>query len=326
MERTSTDREDEGLDMNRSSGREDAERNPRPEEPAMSTSAAAITNVEQHELWNGDSGRSWVRNADRLDHAGRHFGELVLDRAELVAGDHVLDVGCGNGATTRAAGRAVGAEGHVVGLDLSAPMLQLAARRAVDEGLGNVTFRQADVQVVALEPAWADAVISRMGVMFFSDPVAAFANLLGGTRPGGRLAFACWRGLEHNPWVSVPMGPIFRHVPPPADAPPPAAANPGMFGLADDDRIRQVLAEAGWSHVQVHAEDGPISIGPHESVDDVVAYLLDDGPARHLVEAVDDATRAAIAHDVAAALRPFDGPDGVVLQGGAWLVTATAPG
>jgi SAM-dependent methyltransferase len=291
----------------------------------MSTAEPTIANHEQHEAWNGDSGRSWVRNADRLDHAGRHFSDLVIERAELVPGEHVLDLGCGNGATTRVGGRAVGPAGAVLGLDLSEPMLELAERRAAEDGLDQVSFQKADVQVAALEPAWADAVISRMGVMFFEDPVAAFANVLAGTRPGGRLSFACWRGLPDNPWVSIPMGPIFQHVPPPAEAVPAASANPGMFALADEGRIRQVLADAGWTGVDVRAEDGPVSLGPDESVEDVVAYLLDDGPARHLVEGVAPELVDQIAADLVAALAPYATEDGVVLQGGAWLVTALVP-
>jgi SAM-dependent methyltransferase len=291
------------------------------------TAGPPIANIDQHELWNGDSGRSWVRNVDRLDHAGRHFGALVVERAQLAAGDQVLDLGCGNGATTRAVAHAVGRGGAVLGLDLSAPMLELAAARAEADGLGNVTFRQADVQVAPLEATWADVVISRMGVMFFADPVAAFANVLGGTRPGGRLVFACWRGLLDNPWVAVPMGPIFEHVPAPFDAGAPAAsANPGMFAFAEEGRIRQVLGDAGWTDVAVQPEDGPVSLGSDESVEDVVAYLLDDGPARHLVEGVDGEVRARIAADVAEALRPYDTPEGVTLTSGAWLVTARAPG
>jgi SAM-dependent methyltransferase len=221
----------------------------------------------------------------------------------------------------------VGAVGAVVGLDLSEPMLELAAERAAEAGLAQVTFRKADVQVAELEPAWADAVISRMGVMFFADPVAAFANVLGGTRPGGRFVFACWRGPQDNPWVSVPMGPILEHVAPPASASdgqaaPAPSANPGMFAFAEESHVRQVLDDAGWVDVVVAAEDGPVSLGPDESVEDVVAYLLDDGPARHLLEGTSPAQRREVGAAVAEVLRPHAGPDGVVLQGGGWLVTA----
>jgi SAM-dependent methyltransferase len=283
-----------------------------------------IVNHEQHEAWNGEGGRSWVRNADRLEHAGRHFFALVVERAALQVGEQVLDLGCGNGATTREAGRRVGPSGAVVGLDLSEPMLELAARRADDEGLHQVDFRKADVQVADLEPAWADAVISRMGVMFFADPVAAFANVLVGTRPGGRLTFACWRGLLDNPWVAVPMGAVFEHLPLP-NGEPASAANPGMFAFAEEDRIRQVLADAGWVDLDVQAEDGPVSLGPDQTVDDVVAYLLHDGPARHLIAGIDPEVADQVAPAVAAALRPHDGPDGVALQGGAWIVSGFRP-
>src|SRR6185437_3929428 len=150
-----------------------------------------IVNTDQAEHWNaGDGVAHWVRNQDRYDRMNAPFAAMILDAAGLRPGPDVLDVGCGCGGTTLAAARLV-APGQAVGLDLSGPMLARARADAEAAGLGNLLFLQGDAQVHELDAARFDVVLSRFGVMFFTDPVAAFANLRSATRPGGRLVFAC---------------------------------------------------------------------------------------------------------------------------------------
>src|SRR5262249_10746266 len=147
----------------------------------------------------------------------------LLASADPRAADRVLDVGCGTGATTRAcAHRAT--DGDVVGVDLSSAMLRRARERAVAEDLHNVTFEQGDAPVHAFAQERFDLVVSRFGVMFFGDPVAAFANLHRATVPGGRFAAVVWRSVEHNDWVALPRAALAlgREVPPVAsDVPGP---------------------------------------------------------------------------------------------------------
>ena len=156
----------------------------------------SIANTEQAKHWNTGPGVAhWVANQARYDRMHAPFTALILRAAALRAGLNVLDVGCGSGGTTLAAARLV-APGRALGLDLSGPMLARAQADAEAAGLDNVAFRQGDAQVEPLEPGRFDTVISRFGVMFFADPVAAFANIRSATRPGGRLVFACWQPLE----------------------------------------------------------------------------------------------------------------------------------
>src|SRR6185437_16325653 len=137
---------------------------------------------------------------------------------------------------------------RALGLDLSGPMLARAQADAEAAGLGNAAFRQGDAQVESLEPAGFDTVISRFGVMFFADPVAAFANIRSAVRPGGRLVFACWQPLAANDWLLVPGAALAEHVPPGDFG---TAAGPGMFAFADQNLVYEILAGAGWTDIQI---------------------------------------------------------------------------
>src|SRR6188768_125250 len=171
-----------------------------------------IANTDCFDAWNGDSGQRLAEEADRRDRVLAPFAEVLLDAAGLSLGERVLDIGCGCGATTLAAARAVGRDGQAVGADLSAPMLGVARSRAERAGLPNAAFAVADAQTDDLaalgrdERRPYDLAISRFGVMFFDDPPAAFANIRAAVRPGGRLAFVCWGPLPHQEWLTVPLG------------------------------------------------------------------------------------------------------------------------
>ena len=198
------------------------------------------------QYWNGRPASVWVAEAERLDSMLAPFGRRLLAAAALQPGERVLDVGCGNGAVSLEAARAVGSGGRVTGLDLSAPMLGLARRRAEDQGV-DVDFVQGDAQTTSFDRPF-DVVVSRFGVMFFDDPEAAFANLATAVRPGGRMLFVCWQEMFANEWVAVPASAMVAHVGLP-ELPEPGA--PGPFSLADADRTKSLLDSAGWSEVTV---------------------------------------------------------------------------
>lgn len=161
-----------------------------------------IVNTEQAQAWNGPEGAHWARNQDRWNAVNEGFDEPLLDAAGITGEDRVLDLGCGSGQTTRrAALRAP--RGHVLGLDLSGPMLAEARSRAEREGVANVSFAQGDAQVHPFGAGAFDAAVSRYGVMFFADPVAAFGNIGRALRPGGRLAFVCPADAALNGWVTA---------------------------------------------------------------------------------------------------------------------------
>src|SRR5580704_849583 len=230
----------------------------------------SIANTDQAERWNsGEDVAHWIDNQARYDRMNEPFTAMILEAAALRPGSHVLDVGCGCGGTTLAVARLI-APGQAVGIDLSAPMLARARAGAEAAGHGDAVFQQGDAQVHPLEPARFDAVISRFGVMFFADPVAAFANIRSAAQPAGQLVFACWQPLAANQWLLVPRAALAEHVPPGGAGP---GDGPGMFALADPDRIRQVLAGAGWRDVRVTARQASILVGGGGSLDEAVEFL-----------------------------------------------------
>src|ERR1700730_788171 len=158
----------------------------------------AAANAAQQEYWNTVAGPRWVGLGGFVERRVRAVNDLLLARSEVAPGEKVLEVGCGTGAATVPVAEAVGDTGEGVGIDISEPMLAGARERIANSGLRNITLLRADAQVHAFEPNRFDLIASRFGVMFFADPVAAFRNLLGAARPGGRLCFACWAALEEN--------------------------------------------------------------------------------------------------------------------------------
>jgi SAM-dependent methyltransferase len=202
-------------------------------------------------------------------------------------------------------------------------MLARAQADAEAAGLGNAVFRQGDAQVEPLEPASFDTVISRFGVMFFADPVAAFANIRSAARPGGRLVFACWQPLAANQWMLVPGAALAEHLPPPP-APVPADG-PGMFAFADPERLRPILAAAGWRDAEITSEHASILVGGGGSVDDAVEFLRTATQGRTMLAGADAATAERVLASVRAALTPFADADGVHLDAAVWLVQAVAP-
>jgi SAM-dependent methyltransferase len=280
---------------------------------------ASGPNAEQFKHWNEVAGPKWVDLQKFIDEQIRPFGSMMMDKAGIGSGHRVLDVGCGCGDTTFEIARRIGPSGAVTGIDISGPMLQTARASARTAGVSNVTFEHADAQTAALPRQHFDVIFSRFGVMFFADPKAAFTNLRGALKPGGRLAFVCWRPLPENQWVMVPMSAIVNHVqlPPP---PPPGA--PGPFAFADADRVRAILTGAGFSNLEFDPVDRMMSIGGGVDLDATVGFLLQMGPTAVAVRDASDADRVKIAASVREVLLPHFGDSGVCLGGAVWLVTA----
>lgn len=279
-----------------------------------------MPNAEQVEHWDGAGGEHWAAEAERYDAINRRFGERIVGALDPRPGERVLDVGCGNGALALMIAALVAPGGSVTGLDLSGPMLAVARHRAAEAGLDNLGFEQGDAQVHPLPEAAFDAVVSRFGVMFFDDPPAAFANLGRALRPGGRLVFACWQDLLRNEWLMVPAGAALAYVPMPDLGEP---GGPGPFSLADPDRVRSVLADAGFVDVSVDEAIEPMRMG--SSVEDTVAFMSRTEIAATLMKDADEETVQKAWDAIGEALRPYAGPDGVVLTGTVWLVAARRP-
>lgn len=281
------------------------------------TTASAIavhpSNTEQLRAWDGDEGAYWAAHADHFDRAVAAYHHRLLDAAAINRHERVLDIGCGTGQTTRDAARAA-ADGSALGVDLSSLMIDVARRRAADEGLVNATFEQADAQIHPFGPSAFDVVISRTGAMFFGDPGAAFANLGQALRPGGRLALVTWQGLAGNEWIREFLGALAagRDLP----APPPDA--PGPFALSDPDRIRAILTGAGYTDVEVDGTAAGMWFGT--DADDADRFLL--GLMGWLLEGLDEPGRARAVDALHASTTAHETGEGVVYESAAWTIRA----
>ena len=279
-------------------------------------------NPEQHQYWNETAGPKWAQLSDVIDTQIAPLGGEALDRIGVGAGQRVLDVGCGCGQTTLELARRVGAEGAVLGADISRPMLESARDRALEAGLRNARFEYSDAQVHPFEAEAFDLVFSRFGVMFFSDPVAAFANLLRALRPGARLGFVCWQALAQNAWMLRPMAAVapLLSLQPPSD---PHA--PGPFAFADADRVTRILQDAGFGSVAVEGMERELLVGGGASLDDTVGFLLQMGPAGAALRDAAEDVRNKAAAAVRDAIAPFETEVGVRMPAAAWLFQATRP-
>ena len=275
-----------------------------------------IANKEQAEAWDGHEGRHWAEHAERYERSSRCSRPHLINATILRPTDRVLDIGCGAGLTTLEAAH-LASEGSALGLDLSSQMLARAAERAAAGGVDNATFVQGDAQVHPFEPGAADVAISHFGAMFFGDPVAAFTNIAGGLRPGGRLALLVWRELDRNEWITTVRGALAlgRDLPvPPPDAPTP-------FSLADPERVRARLTAAGFGNIQLDPVDEPIDLGP--DADEAFDFFKSVGIVEGLLQDVDDAGRAQALDNLRAAFKAAETSEGVLLGTSAWLITAT---
>jgi SAM-dependent methyltransferase len=275
-------------------------------------------NAEQIRYWNELSGPKWVGLADRIDDQIGPLGREAVERARVSAGERVLDVGCGCGQTTLELAERVGAEGRVLGVDLSQPMLAEARARAARGPGPAPEFLQADAQVHAFEPGAFDLVFSRFGVMFFDDSVAAFANLRAALAPDGRLAFLCWQNIAVNPWMLVPAQAAAQHV----ELAPPKPGAPGPFAFADAESVRGILDAAGFGEVRCDSFEGRMAVGRGLSLDGIVGFLGQMGPAGAALREAPASTREVAVRSMREALEPHYDGDAVVLPFASWIVSA----
>jgi SAM-dependent methyltransferase len=214
------------------------------------------TNAAQSQAWDGREGDYWAANADSFEQSLAGYEAALFAAAAIRPGDHVLDVGCGTGSTTREAARQAD-RGTATGVDLSAAMITFARAAAVSTGVGNACFLQGDAQVYPFPTAAFDVVVSRTGAMFFGDPAAAFANLARATRPGGRLVLLVWQAFERNPWIVRISTALAAGREPRV---PPEGA-PGPFAFADPNRLRGLLTGAGYMGIEVADVREPLNFG-----------------------------------------------------------------
>jgi SAM-dependent methyltransferase len=284
----------------------------------------AERNADQVADWNRQSGERWVAHQARLDARLAVFGQAAIEAAAPAAGERVLDVGCGAGASSLALAACVGAGGQVLGVDISEPLI--ARARALARRDTPVLFRVADASSAELPEGAFDMLFSRFGVMFFDDPTAAFAHMRRALKPGGRAAFVCWRGAAENDWVRLPMGAIKGIVP--LTAPPDPEA-PGPFSFGDRGRVARILTAAGFTDIAIAPFDASVPFGEgatrDAAIDDAVKMTFEVGPLSRVLANQPDDIRARASAAVRAAFAGRASERSVIIDSATWIVTARNP-
>jgi SAM-dependent methyltransferase len=278
-------------------------------------------NAAQREYWNTVAGPRWVGLEGFVERRVQAVDDLLLRYSGVCGGETVLEIGCGTGAFTVPLAVAIGEDGAVIGIDISAPMLARAKRRLAETGLETVSLIQADAQTYRFDPGHFDLVVSRFGVMFFADPAAAFANLYRAARRGGRLCFACWGSLADNRHWLIPYEVVLRRLGPPAARPP---HEPGPLAFSDPDYVRSFLGSAGFADIAIEREHPEvIASSPAEEAD----YACLMGPPARLIDEKqpDDATRATIRSEIEDAFAAYFRSGKITLPSTVLLVTAVGP-
>jgi SAM-dependent methyltransferase len=272
-------------------------------------------NCAQIDYWNATAGQTWAQFQAQLDAQIEPLGLEALRALAPVTGERIVDIGCGCGQTSLDLAARVGLSGGVVGVDISAPMLAIARQRSLPTAVRRPDFQQLDAQSEDLGQGVFDAAFSRFGVMFFSEPVRAFANIRASLKPGGRLGFVCWRAIEENPWMKAPLDAALPFIPPIAPSDP---TLPGPFAFADANRIREILSEAGFGPLVINPFDTRIGGGDFEQT---LALALKLGPLGAAVREhpeYADRVRSAVRDS----LSQFLTPHGVLMPAAVWIVLA----
>jgi ubiquinone/menaquinone biosynthesis C-methylase UbiE len=272
--------------------------------------------IEQMRLWNGPAGRAWVETQDILDEMFKQFERPLCEAVPAGSNLRVLDVGCGTGGLTVAVARKLGQGGRVVGIDISAPMIGAALARAEREGT-SASFICADAQHHKFDPASFDTIISRLGVMFFEDLVAAFANLRRAAAEGAGLAVVAWRGAAENPFMTAAeraAAPLLPNMP----ARP--SGGPGQFAFADKDRVRTILLESGWTEIDIRPVDIPCRF-PASELARYVGWL---GPVGTILQDADRGLRERVVDAVRPAFAPYVEADAIRFTAACWMIQARA--
>ncbi|MGH6993724.1 MAG: class I SAM-dependent methyltransferase [Caulobacteraceae bacterium] len=273
-------------------------------------------NEDQIAYWNGEAAVTWAALQERLDAQIAPLGEKAMAALAPKTGEAVLDLGCGCGATSLELAARLGPTGAVQAVDISGPMLAVARARPRGSDLAPIEFVQGDAQVFHFKEGAADGAFSRFGVMFYADPVAAFANVRRGLKRGGRLAFVCWRDVALNPFMTLPYQAALPLLPP--QPPPEDPFAPGPFAFADGERLRGILVSAGYGDIVVEPFDcaiGGSDLATHAET------AVQIGPLGRFLRECPELV-APVRAKVLEALKPHAGTDGVKLASATWIVAA----
>ena len=271
--------------------------------------------AQQRAFWNSEATRRWVTEQTRIDRLFAAVTDAAIAAAAPKPGESVLDIGCGTGTTLLRLAEAVGPGGQAMGVDISAQQLALARQRIAGTKQASVTLDDAGTH--DFTPATFDLAFTRFGVMFFADPVAAFTNIRRALKPAARLALAVFRPGPQNPWATASIAAIRHLVTPPA---PPGPEEPGQFSWGDPARVHRILEGAGFRDVTLTPLDVAITIGA--SAAEAAEFAMFIGQGARLLQDVPATTRDAARTAFETFFKAHEGPGGVSLPGGLWLVSA----
>jgi SAM-dependent methyltransferase len=285
----------------------------------------AAENEEATEAWSGVLFDRFVEHRDLIVRGLADHGEMAMSVHPPDRGDRVLDVGCGFGDTTQQLAELVGPDGEAVGVDVSEPFVEASIAEAKETGARNVSFRVGDVQVMDLMGPY-DYVFSRMGIMFFANPVAAMRNIRAAMAPGGRLVAVVWRRKLDNPWVQRAESVVDRYLEEPEESDEPTCG-PGPFSMANADTVTEQLTIAGFAEISLRRCDLPIRIG--NDLAHAARFNMALGPAAEVIRLVGEEAekiRPKLETEILEALAEFDqGPEGVFAPASTWIISAMAP-
>jgi SAM-dependent methyltransferase len=286
------------------------------------TNTGVTGNAEQLEYWNGEAGERWAQQDEMMAALLEPIARNLLEHADLDGVRSAIDVGCGGGSQSLLIAERLGPSGRVLGIDISGPLLSVARERAATAppGVATLDFAQADAASHTFDPGTFDLLFSRFGVMFFQDPVAAFANLRTALAVDGRLAFCCWQSLQNNPWIWLAVQAALRHVPPPEAADPDA---PGPFSFAEPSRLEAVLGDAGFRDIAVKHHPVTLRWAAADTLEGNVAGVIQMGPVSSLLADQDDSVRQQVLDAVVEVMGQFYHGGALNLPGATWLVTAS---
>ena len=280
-------------------------------------------NREATDAWSGPLFDAFVNYRELVVAGLGAHGEAALEAYPPRPGDRVIDLGCGFGDTTRRLAELVGPDGSAFGVDVAEPFIE-KARSEAKEGPGNIEFAVADIQIGELGEGY-DYAFSRMGLMFFANPVQALRNIRGAMAPGGRLVSVVWRRKEDNDWVRRAELVVDEYLEHPEETDQPTCG-PGPFSMANADTVSEQLGIAGFEQVVLRRCDLPLKIG--DDLDHAVEFNMALGPAGEVLRLWEDRIdeiRPKIAAALREALADFQRPDGVFAPASTWIVSAVNP-
>jgi SAM-dependent methyltransferase len=285
----------------------------------MADQQAVSPNAAQIEFWNSAASRAWADQYERMDRAVADLTKALLDMAAPQPGEHVLDIGCGSGTTVLELAARVGPGGHVLGADISSQSVARARQRIADARLRHAEVTVADVSAHPFKQNSFELAFSRFGVMFFSDPRAAFANMRRATKPGGRVALAVFRAGGENLWPNGPLEAV-RHLLPPI--PTPGPEEPGPFSWADPGRVHRILEGAGFREVSLMPVDPVIQLASTGEAAEAADFVMVLGPLTRVLPALSAPQRETVRAALEVYFQKFARSQGVFLPAANWLVRA----